>query len=125
LQHTGLAYGGSDTLNATIGPYTNFIISYAPTPAGAGDVNNDGIVNGQDVSQLASNWLHIGSNVSGDVNGDGIVNGQDITSIASHWLVTYGGGSGAGAAVPEPAGWLLAVSAGALWMGTRRAKRRG
>jgi lysophospholipase L1-like esterase len=124
LQHAGLTYGGSDTLAALIGPYSNYVTSYAPTPAGAGDANNDGIVNGQDIASVASNWLSIGSNVTGDLNGDGIVNGQDIAVIASHWLTTYGGGAGGGTAVPEPASWLLAILGGVLLMSARRARRR-
>jgi hypothetical protein len=60
-----------------------------------GDANGDGIVNGQDIALVASNWLSQGP--SGDVNGDGIVNGQDIAAIASNWLaIVAGAGSGAG-----------------------------
>ena len=59
--------------------------------APAGDANHDGIVNGQDISVVASHWLQRTS--TGDVNFDGIVNGQDIAVIASHWLNTAGGGS--------------------------------
>ena len=66
-----------------------------------GDVNGDGIVNGLDISLVASHWLQTGSGVAGDANGDGIVNGLDIADIASHWLLNDGGGSGA-ASVPEP-----------------------
>ena len=54
-----------------------------------GDVNLDGIVNGQDIALIASNWLKTGSNPA-DANGDGIVNGQDIVLISSHWLNTFG-----------------------------------
>src|SRR5262249_30920118 len=125
LQHAGLTYGGSDTLAALIGPYSNYVTSYAPAPAGAGDANNDKIVNGQDIAQLASSWLNIGSNRAGDINGDGIVNGQDIAVIASNWLTNYGGGPGGGTAVPEPSTWLLAILGGALLMTARRACKRG
>ena len=115
LGFAGLTYGGSDTLAAQIGPYSNYVVSYAPTPPGAGDANNDKIVNGQDIAQVATNWLHIGSNVPGDVNGDGIINGQDIAVIASHWLNTYGGGNGGpSSAVPEPGTWLLLLVGGTL-----------
>ncbi|MES1212999.1 MAG: dockerin type I domain-containing protein, partial [Singulisphaera sp.] len=59
-------------------------------------------------------WLHTGVGLqSGDVNGDGIVNGQDLALISSNWLQTGGApgsGSGSGsslAAVPEPASCVL------------------
>jgi len=75
-----------------------------------GDVNNDGIVNGQDIAQIASNWLATGSNAA-DANHDNIVNGQDIALVASNWLHTWGNSNGTGTAdglsvghaVPEPA----------------------
>ncbi len=77
----------------------------------AGDVNNDQIVNGQDIAAVASNWLHAGP--VADANGDGIVNGQDIALVASNWLATPVAGPGQAtanaAAVPEPAGLLLAA----------------
>ncbi|HEY4309597.1 MAG TPA: dockerin type I domain-containing protein [Pirellulales bacterium] len=78
----------------------------------AGDVNLDGIVNGQDLATISSNWLRTGGSLmSGDANGDGIVNGQDLALLSSNWLKTGGApGSGAGASVasvPEPASCLL------------------
>ena len=100
------------------------MVSYAPTPAGTGDANNDGIVNGQDIALIASHWLHIGSNVGGDVNGDGIVNGQDIAVIASHWLDTYGSGAGGGSAVPEPSSIAL-LAIGAIGLAAIRHARAG
>ena len=80
----------------------------------AGDVNFDGIINGQDIALIASNWLATGSRGAGDANGDGIVNGQDIALIASNWLQTLplpAGGSGSAATVPEPCTAILA------WLG--------
>ena len=111
----GLAYGGSNTLLAQIGSYSNFVHNFAPTPPGRGDANNDGVVNGLDVAQVSSNWLAVGSNLAGDVNGDGVVNGLDIATISSNWLKTYGAAGGGTAAVPEPATWLLAGMAAAIF----------
>ena len=51
-----------------------------------GDTNHDGVVNGLDISQVASHWLKSGAGLPGDVNGDGTVNGLDIALIASNWL---------------------------------------
>ena len=75
----------------------------------AGDVNFDGIANGQDIALIASGWLSTGTYLSGDANGDGILNGQDIALVASNWLATYGAGIGSAesAAVPEPSTFAL------------------
>jgi hypothetical protein len=86
----------------------------------SGDANFDGIVNGQDIALVASNWLSTGSGLSGDVNADGIVNGQDIALIASDWLHTSGGGAGSRAAVPEPATLVLGALGGLALLAYRR-----
>ena len=79
-----------------------------------GDVNGDGIVNGLDISDVASHWLQTGTGTTGDANHDGIVNGLDISLIASHWLQTDAGGGGSSAALPEPSTLVLAVGIVAL-----------
>src|SRR5262249_22828459 len=84
---------------------TNFYgLALVPTtavPILSGDVNTDGIVNGQDIAVIASHWLNTSPPypLQGDANLDGIVNGQDIAAIASHWLQSTAGG-GSGQAVP-------------------------
>ena len=89
----------------------------------AGDTNADGIVNGQDFAQVASNWLTSGINTS-DVNFDGIVNGQDFALIASNWLGTRDdAGIAAAAAVPEPATVALLI-VGAITCGLLRQRKR-
>ena len=92
----------------------------------AGDANFDGIVNGQDIALIASNWLATDAAHKlspGDVNGDGIVNGQDIALIASNWLATSpplpGEGAANAAAVPEPGTWIL-LGLGTLILAVRR-----
>jgi Dockerin type I domain/PEP-CTERM motif len=79
---------------------------FTPPP---GDVNYDGIVNGQDIALIASDWLQKGPNEPGDANGDGIVHAQDIAVVASYWLWTWQGppSSGSGSAVPEPSSIAL------------------
>lgn len=53
-----------------------------------GDANGDGVVNGLDISAVASNWLQTGA--GGDANGDTVSNGLDIAAVASNWLTqTY------------------------------------
>ena len=79
--------------NGTVGG--DFKFSFNVLPA---DGNRDGIVNGQDIAAIASNWLQ--PSLAGDVNGDDLLNGQDIASIASNWLAALPtGGGGAGASV--------------------------
>ena len=56
----------------------------------AGDANNDGRVDGSDVTILAAHWQYgvDDGNASwsmGDFNGDGKVDGSDVTILASNW----------------------------------------
>jgi hypothetical protein len=91
-----------------------------------GDVNTDGVVNGQDLALVSSNWLTSGSGVSGDINGDGIVNGQDLALISANWDTTSAAvvpTSSQSAGVPEPASMLL-FAAGAAMAAVTAAKRR-
>jgi len=88
-----------------------------------GDANHDGVVNAQDISLIASNWLTTGSNMPADVNHDGIVNAQDIELVASHWLQSsYAGGGGAAAS--EPSTFALAGLALMSYFGLRARQRR-
>ena len=68
----------------------NFAFNVLP-----GDTNQDGIVNGLDIAQIASHWLQVGG-IIGDTNGDNIVNGLDISAVASHWLAMLPAGSPGG-----------------------------
>ena len=96
------------------------VLPYVLVPV-PGDTTGDGIVNGQDIALVASNWLSVGTNSPGDANHDGLVNGQDIALIAANWLHTSGSGAGGGAVVPEPSGIALAtlgfaaLTLGRLW----------
>jgi hypothetical protein len=78
--------------NGAAGGDFNFAFNVLPS-----DLNQDGIVNGQDIVAIASHWLQVGG-ITGDTNGDDIVNGQDISAIASRWLSTLPGGGGGGSA---------------------------
>ncbi|HEY4310966.1 MAG TPA: dockerin type I domain-containing protein [Pirellulales bacterium] len=91
-----------------------------------GDVNGDGIVNGQDLALVSSNWLHAGSGVTGDVNHDGIVNGQDLALVSSNWLHTSGAGAPVTTSgVPEPGSFALLALGLASAAVRRRTTRRG
>lgn len=48
------------------------------------DLNNDGVVNGQDVTFLFAAW---GGNGAADLNGDGTVDGQDLGQLLAAWTV--------------------------------------
>ena len=84
-----------------------------------GDVNADRIVNGLDISMIASNWLKTGAGVGGDANVDGVVNGLDIALVSANWLHAS---DGTAAAVPEPAALALAAL-GALAIACRAIAR--
>ena len=78
--------GGNGSSNGS------FVFNFNVLP---GDLNQDGIVNGQDIAKVASHWLQ--SNLFlADGEGIGIINGQDIAPIASHWLQTSPAGGGSG-----------------------------
>ncbi len=48
------------------------------------DVNGDGVVDRQDVSEVLGNQGPC-DGCPEDVNGDGIVNGQDVAAVATHF----------------------------------------
>jgi len=59
------------------------------TPAGWGllaDLTNDGIVNGNDYSWQAGDWLEMEKEQPGDLNRDGIVDGLDLWWLTEDWL---------------------------------------
>ena len=70
-----------------------------------GDANNDGKVDGSDVTILAGNWQKgVDGSLDaiwadGDFNGDGKVDGSDVTILAGNWQA---GVTAAASAVPEP-----------------------
>ena len=47
-----------------------------------GDLNNDGRVDGADLTLLLSNW---GGSGVGDLNGDGVIDGADLTILLAEW----------------------------------------
>lgn len=51
----------------------------APRPA---DLNNDGVVNGSDLTIMLAQW---GATGSADLNGDGVVGGTDLTVLLADW----------------------------------------
>ncbi len=56
---------------------------YSPAPAfDIADLNQDGVVDGLDMTVILSNWLGTGA---GDINADGIVDGLDLTFVLSGW----------------------------------------
>ena len=78
-----------------------------------GDANNDGKVDGSDVTILAGNWqkgVNDGLTADwseGDFNGDGKVDGSDVTILAGNWQY---GVDAAAASVPEPSTFVLLIS---------------
>ncbi|MES1213387.1 MAG: dockerin type I domain-containing protein [Singulisphaera sp.] len=109
------------------GTVSNFVLqdSYSYVQ---GDVNFDGIVNGQDIALVASQWLATNpipnwGVIAADANMDDIVNGQDIAAISSSWLQSAPPIPGAAQAVPEPSAMLL-LMLGAATVGFSAIRRR-
>ena len=69
-----------------------------------GDANGDGMVNGSDVTILASNWQGTDTTwADGDFNGDGKVDGSDVTILAGNWQASLDDTTNTTTtAVPEP-----------------------
>ena len=94
------------------------------SPQIAGDANNDGKVDGSDVTILAGNWQkgvgdgQTASWTEGDFNGDGKVDGSDVTILAGNWQY---GVEATSATVPEPSTIVLLLGAiGTLLMIRRK-----
>ncbi|MCC6970898.1 MAG: hypothetical protein IT434_11835 [Phycisphaerales bacterium] len=79
LQHAGLSYGGSDTIAAQLGAWTDYVVNFACLA----DVNEDGFVNGDDFDQFAE-WFDV-ADTHADYNGDGFVNGDDFDQFAGEF----------------------------------------
>ena len=83
-----------------------------------GDANNDGKVDGSDVTILAGNWQYgVDGNgtatwAMGDFNGDGKVDGSDVTILAGNWQY---GVSASAASVPEPSMLILLLGCASMF----------
>ena len=120
-----LPAGFTATIDVSTAHEVNLVVSAASILIG--DVNHDGIVNGQDLALVSSNWLVTGLNPHpvGDVNLDGIVNGQDLALVSSNWLATSGGGGASIASpVPEPASYTLCLMGVVVGLAYRSVRRR-
>ena len=56
-----------------------------PANAGSktpGDIDGDGVVNGNDLAMLFNNWGGAGAT---DLNGDGVTNGDDLSILLANW----------------------------------------
>jgi len=115
------SYAGLDLGNTTLqASYVGNSLVLKARPTLDGDVNLDGVVDIQDITSIANNWLSAGP--AGDANGDGVVDIQDITLSANHWL--QGGGGASLNAVPEPSTIVLGAigCSGLLAMMRRRSQ---
>ena len=50
-----------------------------------GDLNGDGVVDGQDLTVLLGDWGT--SDPISDINGDGLVGGADLTVLLANWSI--------------------------------------
>ena len=68
-----------------------YTIELSPIQTIPGDANNDGKVDGSDVTILAGNWQYGVTGTAnatwqmGDFNGDGKIDGSDVTILAGNW----------------------------------------
>jgi len=86
----------------------------------AGDANLSGNVNLDDFTALAANFGNAGVWTTGDFNYNGLVNLDDFTILASSFGQSLPADVARGAAVPEPAGAVVLLVAGAAMARRRR-----
>ena len=120
-------YGGSYVLEASYrghrdpgrheDDFVGFRVASIPEAGDsiAGDLNNDGAVNSDDLDLVRSYWgetVEPGNGFMGDADGDGLVNSDDLNIVRENWGNTA-------AAVPEPSVVFL-VFVGAVFVVFRR-----
>jgi hypothetical protein len=72
LDHAAIAYGGMDTLDAQIGPYSRFVRNFRCP----GNFNGDGLLSVQDIFDFLA--AYFGNSPTADVNASGVLTVQDI-----------------------------------------------
>ena len=78
----GITIHSSEASNPLFHP--RLVVSYIPPDTGnPADINDDGVVNGVDLSELLGRWGT--SAEEADLNADGIVNGADLARLLSEW----------------------------------------
>ena len=94
-------------------------------PYQAGDLNDDGIVNGLDTGFVKINFNRsVPPYTNGDITGDGFVNGLDVNVIAMNFNTRAPAVAAGPTAVPEPTAIVLsALVLGGLWPSAGRRRR--
>jgi len=82
--HLEIASGKSRDLNGN-GVPDHCDCLFGPTECCPADLNNDGVVNGADISVLLGYWGQSGKSVVADITGDGLVDGADLAMLLSSW----------------------------------------
>ncbi len=81
LQHAGVAYGGSDTLEAQIGRPEDFVTNFRCQA----DYDKDGFLTGDDFDRFVSDFE--AGRKAADFNGDGFVTGEDFDDFVSEFQI--------------------------------------
>jgi hypothetical protein len=65
---------------------------YALTSKAAGDVDDNGVVNGLDLTAVITAWATVPGdalwNWDADMDGNNVINGLDLTAVISNWTVS-------------------------------------
>ena len=63
-------------------PVSGLVPNASSGPGCAGDINSDGVVDGQDLAIVLAFW---GNNDEGDLDGDGTTSGTDLAVVLADW----------------------------------------
>jgi hypothetical protein len=79
----------NDTITFRVATFSLFGVAMTELPDGKGDINDDGEIDGRDVTYLArylAEWsgYSLTNESAADVNGDGNVDGRDVTYLARY-----------------------------------------
>lgn len=90
LTTAGLAYGGSDTLLAQIGPLSAYVTDYFNPPACPGDADGSGDVGLGDIALLITNWALTvpPAPAAADLDGSGDIGLGDLAVVITNWGAT-------------------------------------
>jgi len=114
---TGAGAWEGNVNNRLWGGGHDFYFQLLGPPAGLGDVDGNGVVDGLDLTAVITAWETTPGdplwNPDADLDGNNVIDGLDLTEVISNWTT-------AGGAVPEPGLTALVGFGVVAWLMRRR-----